>query len=291
MVNFARILIALELGEEDDSTLAFANRLLPLLPPARVDVVHVLDTRMVPDAILDKYSDWIQPARKRRGQRLEALVSANLELEDPSTIHRHILSGSPFHQISELSSQLRTSLIITGRSRQGSRVATLPVRLARRADSSVLVVPEGSRAKLQQLLVPVDFSEDSAQAVQVAAHLGDLALSHRLRGLHAYAIPPGARHSGKSDKELASLIRTYAERAFNRFREGLGELPMSLDTEIVLDLDPANAVLDSAQSGTCDFVVLNARDRNTTGHGLLGRVAARVLHTSPVPVLVVKHTG
>lgn len=285
MPDFDRILIALELGDEDDTTLAYANRLFQQVQPKRVDVVHVLDTRMVPDGILAKYHDWLRPARQRRIDRMEERVSVGLQVDEDTAVHQHILSGAPLRQILDLSYQQRSSLIITGSSAQGSRVATLPVRLARRAGCSVLVVPEGSRARLQELLVPVDFNRGSAYAVEVAAALTVNALTPHVRGLHAYALPPGAQQSGKSEEALAQLVRTYAERAYERFRENQTVPATPVEMQYVLDLYPAHAVLKAAQSDRCDLIVLGGPDSKAAGRGKLGRVAARVIHESRVPVL------
>jgi len=291
MLDFGRVLIALELGDEDESTLAYASRLFRLLQPKRVDVVHVLDTRMVPDAILEKYSDWLRPARQRRSGRLRDSIAGNLEVHEDTAVHQHILAGAPLRQILDLSSQQRSSVIITGSSNRGSRVATLPVRLARRAGCSVLIVPAGSPPRLQELLVPIDFDQGSAYAVTIAAALADRALTPRLRGLHAYALPPGARESGKSEKALAEIVLTYARHAYDRFLEGITDLSVPLEMEYVLDLHPAHAVLKAARRDHCDLIVMGEPDGKATGQGQLGRVAVRVIYDSPVPVLFARRSG
>ena len=65
-------------------------------------------------------------------------------------------------------------------------------------------------------------------------------------------------------------------------------LPVSLDMEYVLDSAPAHAVLQAASPKRHDLVVLGARGSSVSGQALLGRVAARVLQASPVPVLVTR---
>jgi len=288
MAGFDRILIALELGGDDSSTLAFANRLIRAHRPKRIDLVHVMDTRMVPDAILEKYGNWLRPAKRRRTERLEEAVTAKLELEEGTEVTKHILSGAPVARILETSALQGTSLIITGRSPHGNRIATLPIRVARRANCSVLVVPRGSRDRLQRILIPIDFSERSAYAVEVAAELTRGHSSPQLRGLHAFALPPGARRSGTSEKKLIQLVRKYAERVFEEFRAGLGDPTVLLEMECVFDLYPSHAVLEAAQPGRCDLVVLGVRASSVGGAEQLGRVAARVLHESNVPVLVTR---
>lgn len=288
MSRFDRILIALELGDEDDSTLAFANRLLKLFEPERVDVAHIVDTRLLPDALMEGYPALLNGSRRRREQRLVERLHAGLSLPDDSVLHRHVRVGAPLYELLDLSLEHEADLIITGRNRTGHRVETLPVRLARKAPCPVLVVPEGSRVRIQKILVPLDFSPHSAHALEVAGGLADRTLARQLLGLHAFGLPPGIRDSDRSEEEFTAIMKTYATRAFNRFIEAQPEPPVPLEMTYVLDDHPARAVLQAATPEACDLVVLGARGEGVPGQALLGRVAARVIHSAQVPVLVTR---
>ena len=56
---------------------------------------------------------------------------------------------------------------------------------------------------------------------------------------------------------------------------------------IVVDAPPAQAILDQAESGKHDLIVVGSRGRGDASSILLGSVSHAVLHHSRVPVLIV----
>jgi nucleotide-binding universal stress UspA family protein len=60
-----------------------------------------------------------------------------------------------------------------------------------------------------------------------------------------------------------------------------------VETEIEVNENVANAVVAKAASTGADLVVMSTRSRGGLGRALLGSVTARVVHDSPVPVVLV----
>jgi nucleotide-binding universal stress UspA family protein len=52
--------------------------------------------------------------------------------------------------------------------------------------------------------------------------------------------------------------------------------------------EPGRIIVDYALSTRCDEIVMGSRGRGALAGTLLGSVAQRVIHLSPVPVVVVK---
>jgi nucleotide-binding universal stress UspA family protein len=288
MSSFDRILIALELGDEDHTTLAFADQLVKLTQPRQIDVVRVIDARPVPAAFAEAYPDLMRDSRHSGEQLLREQVAGRLSGSESMNLRFHVLVGTPLHELLNLSLELAPELIITGRSPQGALVETLPVSLARKAPCPLLAVPAGSRARIRDLLVPLDFSKHSAHALSVAAELAAIGGASRLQGLHAYSLPAGIQFTTKTEPEISDMMRSYAVSDFARFRGDGEPLPVTLDMEYVQETAPARAVLQAATAKRCDLVVLGARGGSLSGHALLGHVAARVLQAAAVPVLVTR---
>lgn len=139
-----------------------------------------------------------------------------------------------------------------------------------------------------RILVPVDFSDASAQAVAVGA-----ALAARVRGtlhvLHAEVleVPPYFTHEQlKTLERERAVARTRAQEFLEDFARRQGAVQF---TASVVEGPPTAEIVDAAR--LLDLVVMGTHGRRGPARWWLGSVAERVVHHSPVPVLVVRSGG
>jgi len=144
----------------------------------------------------------------------------------------------------------------------------------------------------RNILVPVDFSQRSREALHYAA---DLAAKLRagLTILHAWDCPPFARTAhvasapGARHEPLDQLVVKAAQREFDTFVAS-AQLDPSLKPKLVLSpLSPIRAVLEAVEHDHQDLIVMATHGRGSAMILLLGSVAKRVVELSPVPVLLV----
>ncbi len=142
---------------------------------------------------------------------------------------------------------------------------------------------------IERILCPVDFSDTSEHALRYAIDLASR-LGAGVRLVHAYQLPTYALPDGallarpdfvaelttELQKQLDELIRRYS---------GHG---VELGGKIVegLAFQEINRV---AEEEKADMVVMGTHGRTGMKHLLLGSVAERVVRTSKLPVLTVRH--
>jgi nucleotide-binding universal stress UspA family protein len=142
--------------------------------------------------------------------------------------------------------------------------------------------------RIEKILVPVDFSEHSASALEMAIDLAK-ALGASIRLLHCYQIQPlGISPYGIALPEnFDSEVRQAAERRVDEWRgkvmlEGI-EVDVSLSSRF-----PSLEISETAAEVGADLIVMGTRGLAGIKHVLLGSVAERTLRLAPCPVLTVK---
>jgi len=160
-------------------------------------------------------------------------------------------------------------------------------RVAQHAPAAVLTAHADSPAPAPYrcVLVPTDFSDDSAAAVSwaravVAKTGGKLVL------LHAYDLPSIAL-TGRA-LAAASVEKSLHDSARERLA-GIRESLRGTNTETLLSgARPDPAIFDAIASAGADLVVMGTRGRTGLAHVLMGSTAERVIRRAHVPVVTVK---
>ena len=142
--------------------------------------------------------------------------------------------------------------------------------------------------KIKRILVPVDFSEPSLQAVEYAVELArpfgaSLELLCVIEPL-AYAPLAGPA------VDLAA-IRAEQERIATERLAGLKRDLVRRHARCRADLRIGSAyrtIVDRAARWPADLVVMGTQGRSGLSHLLIGSVAERVVRSAPCPVLTVR---
>jgi nucleotide-binding universal stress UspA family protein len=167
------------------------------------------------------------------------------------------------------------------------RGAPCPVLAVRTEPVDIEQEGSGSRpVTLERILVPVDFSDCSLDALEYAAVVAQqaeasLTLVHVLEpvtyGLDFTLDQSKTRHSEveswrKRLEELASSLKASHISVESRLWGGL----------------PVDSILDAAQTLPCDLIVMGTHGRRGISHAISGSVAEAVLRKARVPVLTVR---
>lgn len=148
----------------------------------------------------------------------------------------------------------------------------------------------------KHLLVAIDGKEPSLEAVRAAGEVAardhasmtlltafDLTVTATMSARGVEMPPFGANKLGHLEADLTA-------RGNQILAEARALLPADLEVDgLVVEGNPAEQILRRLDGGEYDLVVLGSRGRGAAGSLLLGSVSQRVLHGSPVPVLVYRH--
>ncbi len=145
--------------------------------------------------------------------------------------------------------------------------------------------------KIDTILVPTDFSEDAAKALEIAVDLANR-FGSRIVLLHAYAIelPFSSPAMGGGlilpdgfYVELRDHATLQVERlAKQASREGVEVEGLAVESSAWM------AIVDEAERLPADLIVMGTRGLTGLQHLALGSVAERVVRKASCPVLTVK---
>lgn len=142
--------------------------------------------------------------------------------------------------------------------------------------------------QIQKILVPVDFSEHAAHAldyaVELAAKFGASIDLMNCYPVYLGAVSPyGIVVPETFDREC----RDAATAEIGKWAQKVRDARVPVETH-VSPSPPGEAIPRYAEQARADLIVMGSRGLTGVKHLLLGSVAERVLRTAPCPVLTVK---
>jgi nucleotide-binding universal stress UspA family protein len=143
---------------------------------------------------------------------------------------------------------------------------------------------------IRRILVPVDYSEHSTNALAYAGFLAERFAS-KIEVVHVWDRPPYVCESTTVTRaggrlSLPELIRENAERQMQDFLDAC-ELPPSVHvTHHLLDGEPTRQILACAAQGH-QLLVMGTHGRSGVRKLVMGSVAERVVRMCPIPVVTV----
>lgn len=145
-------------------------------------------------------------------------------------------------------------------------------------------------ADWKRIVCPIDFSDASRAAMEVAADLARR-FGAELVLLHAYPIPGYTFPDGSvvASPKMMQELAEQAERHLGEWRSDAERLAggprVGMEKAVG---EPAAEILSYARESGVDLLVLGTHGRTGLEHALMGSVAERVVRKAHCPVLTVR---
>lgn len=146
--------------------------------------------------------------------------------------------------------------------------------------------------RIQRILLPTDFSTNSAVATKYACELAaqyDAEL-HLLHTLETHPITTPDFGMGLALPSYTEESKSAAEKALN----GLLDTSWTKGRKVVhaiVEGSPVKEIVSYARAHNIDLIVISTHGRTGLAHVLMGSVAENVVRTAPCPVLTVRPEG
>lgn len=284
--NQLKLMVGLDLTEMDQKLVEYINFLCEVW-----NIEHIYFTHNIKQyKLYDLHDDFVE-----KGITVEDIIDRALQ----KTIDNHYTSSVPHTLLittddytesilSQLAEDYDIDIMVTGNKDELQGTGALSQKLVRMLESHVLLVPEEASHKMENVLIPTDFSPASARCFPVAASL--VARSGgKIEAVHVYDIPqfffPYINTEKAHDKTKLNL-----KEKVQQFRK---KYPLAeqvtfkyIDRE---DHSIVEAIEIQADRSDSDMVVVSARGGNNITTLFVGSTTNDLLaRNRKMPLLVVR---
>lgn len=291
MEKIQRILVATDFSPRADRAVQRAAQ-LAAEHGAELDLLHVL-----PVFPLESFKHLIAETPLETEQRLynRAKLALQNKVEtltrDGISARHHVAVGRAHIEINRYAESHHADLIVVGD--QGETfvkelfLGTTASKTLRTGHHPLLIIKQEPKGQYKHVLVPVDFSRPSLDALNLALKVATQASVHVL---HAIEMPLGRKmeQAGFS----ANWIDLYRNKMLSRAREGMEKIVADHargDTRVTSLIEYGHSptvIREKTQSLDIDLIVMGKRGETELDEALFGSVTKHVLYETPCDVLV-----
>jgi nucleotide-binding universal stress UspA family protein len=301
MKNFKinQALVCIDLSDIDNVVLDYLNYMNPKLKIGSMNFLHVVRRPGFLSAIFDSNKDAIHSEFVLNEDILKQLVdnveSKIVDLEGTHTEYE-IEEGNPLNHILASIKEHHADLLVIGKKSGDESSGNLGKSLARHSSASILSIPSKAKNKLDNILVPVDFSENSGKALQTAIQLNyQLESTAKISCVHIFEMPDLSYYKiNKTYEQLKDIIEADMQYAFDKFIEkyapNMGDMLVK-KSFLRKELSTAGQLISLCTDYNADLVVMGAKGHSALNSIFIGSVTEKFIQMNDfVPTLLVRST-
>lgn len=259
---------------------------------SRLSLAHVLSSDWV-EGMRAWLSDSAQWQEKLALQAMGALdaEARRLDVSTGAPVNPMLLEGHPVASLAEAVIGQGADLLVVGA--RGTNplhhllVGTTAERLLRKVSCPLLVVRHPPHQAYRRVLVPLDFSAWSEQALVLARQVAPGA---ELVLMHSFTIPfeEKLRFAGVDDATMGHYRETAREASRQQLEAFVNahDLPPDRYRLCLTEGDAPAHILTQARDRGCDLIVIGKHGRQAAEELLLGSVTKHVVSEAECDVLV-----
>jgi nucleotide-binding universal stress UspA family protein len=294
--SITQALVGLESSPSDNSLIKYIDFFTKKIPTSSVFFIHVEpEMDHLSELFFERDPEFkIELLEAENAKVLGKQVKKNFTGSENLSIETALKFGNPLEMLLSASEEMKADLVIIGQKKGAKHHGILAKKFARKANANALIIPEKSATKIKTILVPIDFSENSARALQTAVgikkQLGD---SVQLIALNVFQMPNVSSYKlTRPPSKLKSYAKENVKEAFGKF---LDKYVPAEKEEIELHLlfkdspKMAGHIYNFASKHEVDFMVMGAKGHSRLERLLMGSVTEKMLSINQTfPTMVVK---
>jgi nucleotide-binding universal stress UspA family protein len=289
MKRFKKLLVPIGLRDLDEGAIRWAARISILAESEEVVFVHAYDVPDVSEETKARYPWLMAPLDEIVGEKMRGLVESCWEGNPGIKMLFEIIpTASDSSAVLGMAVRRDSDLIVVGR---GAFESGIAVKLARKAPCSVMAIPSNEAGKLERILVPTDFSDNSRGALDLAVAFAAEGGISTIELVHVFNLGATHRIITLPEAEQLALAKDISGDVSRRFLEETDLRGIEVEMRIVSEKYVPKAVNRMVRELDADLVITSCRGKNAITSWLLGSNAEALLELCPVPIIAAKVKG
>jgi universal stress protein E len=260
---------------------------------AEIIAVHVMDEFLMEELKRAQATDRVTVRKEWEEKMIRFVEETGV---DGTRVRVELRVGNPFVELVEVCRVRHADLLVMGAKgskNEPNRLGVIAAKCIRRAPVDVLVVRQDAQGPFKKVLACVDFSENSAKAVDYALHVAEQdGASVDALFVYQSAVAMSLDYGGMVAPLPADVDNTALEswkKDLNAFLEKAQEGRAVPVTPVVMErVNIREAILDHAAEAGTDLVVLGTRGKSGLREFLIGTTAEKVVQNAACSILAVK---
>ena len=281
-------MVCLDLSSADTSLIEASCDIAKKVGAENIYLIHVTESLILPDEILQKYPDLIAPVDENIKRMIEQRLES-LEEKLPFAYEIDVVDGDPAEKILKWSKIKEIDLIIMGKKEEKNGSGVLPEKIVKVCHCSLLLIPEKVQ-EINSILVPVDFSDSSKMAMEQALFMSKIS-GYKITCVHLYHVPTGYHSTGKSYEEFGEIMKKNAKNEYRTFITALDHTSDEIPCIHILVEHESSVkqVLQVAADLGSDLILMGSMGRSGLSSMLLGSHAMKMIkYNTDLPLMIVK---
>lgn len=290
MKKFEHWFVCLDLSKMDDILIGYTKFLTSVIKPKTISFLHVIESGAVAKEMIELFPDLETNEDFEEVIRKELKEKIDEHFADSSVEIRTIIKeGRPTDQIIEMMDTMDPDLLMMGKKTGYVGEGVIARRIVKYVPASILFIPENSRYAMDTILAPVDFSEQSANAVKLAKNMVE-PQNGSVRAQHIFKYPTHFFPYMPSDEEKEK-INGHIEEQKEKF---ISEQEIPDDVQFTLTLHKegriGDEVYDEAVRNQADLIIVGSKSNKKITSILRDDFTDKMTYYSfGIPLLIVKN--
>ena len=294
MYDFKKILVAVDLTALDENITQFASFMSNNSEAEEIYFVNVIKNFSIPKKIEEEFPGLLKNAMADRILKIKESVKNHFD-NDNVQVNYIVERGQRASKVLDMIDKYKIDLVIAGEKIKLKGTGVFTYRLARRAKCSLMIIPENTTPVVNKLLIPLDFSHYSRNALEKA-----ISLSRKLDNnveiicQNVFRVPVGYHYTNKSYEQFAARMKKHAKEDYAKFIKKIDTEGINITECYTLDEEssPVNAIYAKAQELEVDMILFGAKGRSSTTALFMGSLAERLIQIdNKIPMMIVRPKG
>ncbi len=292
MYRFKKIMVGLGWDDSDPDLISYACKIANLSKAENLCFFHACSPPDVPPLILETHTEIKAHRSRCDTQKMRSMVESHLnEVDNLSIKYQVAEAGAVLPEVLRAVKENDIDLLMVGHIHRDAATGTLSERLVRKAPCSVLVFPENSVGSLSSVLVALDYSNFSANALDIGLNLVRSAGLEGLATTHNFGLTFEHHFTGKTRDEAHRILEQESRKDYEKFMRKFEVSDLEITDHYTMDSEPGHAILQIASEDACDLIIAGSRGRTAAAALLIGSVTEYLVQHSRTPLLAVKEKG